>query len=193
MSKETLWQARDVILSRSGDIVEFEGQTIRGVESVATGVEYEMLTNYGWTMRLAYLRWESGEREVRAIDCNSTEHRMHDMCNRLRMSVSEVDSSPGLSWMELSQACLLSEAQPIRTTKEKASAIELLEGAGGIIARREFEKLGARFGTKEQVLGDTGRRRSYLCTVFPENDLVVPPVAFTLTRVLPVWNRFGCK
>ena len=191
MNRGVLWQARDVILSRNGEVIPIEGQTIRGIESVATGSEYSLLTNYGWTMRLAYLYWENGEREMRALDCNSTDHRMHDMCNRLRMSVSEVENNPGLAWMELSQARLKSESEPIRTTKKKASAIEFLEGAGGIVPGREFERLGAGFGTRQELMGENGRRRGYLCTTFPMNDTVVPAVAFVLARVLPVWNRYA--
>jgi len=191
MRGDVLWQARDVILSREEDISGFEGQSIASVECAATGISYSLLTNYGWTMKLAYLHWESGEREVRALDCNSTEHRMHDMCNRLRMSVSDVEHLPGIAWMELSQARLVSRVDPVRTTKKKATSIELLEGAGGIVPGREFERLGAGFGTRQELMGENGRRRGYLCTTFPMNDTVVPAVAFVLARVLPVWNRYA--
>jgi len=190
MSEVTLWQARDVILSQDEDIAEFEGQSISGVKCLAGGYSYSLLTNYGWTMQLAYLHWENGEREVRALNCNSTEHRMHDMCNRLRMSVSEVDSGSNQAWMELSQARLVSRSDPIRTTKKKATEGEFLEGAPGIPPRRELEKLGAKLGTRNELLGDAGKRRSYLCTVFPSEDIVVPAVAFVLARTLPVWNRY---
>ena len=191
MSGEVLWQAHDVILSQDQDVAGFEGQSISGVECIASGHSYSLLTNYGWTMRIAYLHWESGEREMRAVDCDAKTHRMHDMCNRLRMSVSLTDGNVSLAWMELSQARLVSESDPIRTTKKKASPGELLEGAGGISPEREFGKLGAKFGTREKVLGDPSRRRGYLCTVFPTDNIVVPAVAFTLARVLPVWNRYG--
>ena len=190
MSEAVLWQARDVILSNGDPVAGFEGQSIVGQECTASGVSYSLLTNYGWSMRVAHLTWETGEREVRALDCDSKAHRMHDICNRLRMSVSGVESSPALSWMELSQARLVSEDDPIRTTKRKATSAELLEGAGGIPPQRELEKLGARFGTREELLGDTGRRRSYLCITFPRSDTVIPAVAFALTRVLPVWHRY---
>jgi len=191
VSESTVWQARDLILSRAGGITDFEGQSISGEESMASGYSYTLLTNFGWKMRLAYLRWETGEREMRALDCNSTEHRMHDMCNRLRMSISPVEVNLNHAWMELSQARLIADSDPIRTTKKKATPIELLEGAGGISAERELEKLGARFGTREQLLGDTGRRRGYICTVFPDGDVTVPPTAFALVRVLPVWHQYG--
>jgi len=190
MSGEVLWQSRDVILSRERDITGFVGQSISGVECEASGTEYSVLTNYGWTMQLAYLHWENGEREVRALNCNSTEHRMHDMCNRLRMSVSEVGFNPSQAWMELSQARLASRSGPIRTTKKKATEVEFLEGAEGIPPRRELEKLGAKLGTRNELLGDAGKRRSYLCTVFPSEDIVVPVVAFILARTLPIWNRY---
>ena len=189
MSGQVLWQARDVILSREGAVELFEGQTIQGVESVATGPGYSLLTNYGWTMRLAYLHWENGEREMRALDCNSTEHRMHEVCNRLRISVSEVERHPALSWMELMQAYV--ETGSHRPKKRKATEIQLPEGAGGLAPKPELEKLGARFGSREKVLGDTDRRRGYLCAAFPTEDQVVPAVAFTIARVLPVWNRYA--
>lgn len=190
MTSGAIWQARDVILSRIGDVDPFEGQTVQGVESIAGGLQYLLLTNYDWTMRLAYLHWENGEREMRALDCNSTEHRMHDMCNRLRMSISPVEGRPGFAWMELSQARLIADSDPIRVTKKKASEIELLEGAGGISPKLEFERLGAEFGSRAQVLGDENRRRDYSCVAFPADNSVVPAAAFVLARVLPVWNRY---
>jgi hypothetical protein len=193
VTSTAIWQARDVILSRNGDVEPFEGQTIQGADSIAGAFQYSLLTNYGWTMRLAYLHWENGEREMRALDCNSTEHRMHDMCNRLRMSISAVDGNAGLAWMELSQARLIDAGDPIRTTKKLASEAEFMEGAGGIAPRSAFVRLGARFGTRQEVMADGSRRRGYLCVAFPHDDAVVPAVAFILARVLPVWNQYGLE
>jgi len=191
VTDDAVWQARDVILSADEPITGFEGRSIGGVDGTASGQSYCLMTNFGWKMRLACLQWESGEREMRALDCDARAHRMHDMCNRLRMSVYAVDGSPGFSWMELSQARLIAETDPIRTTKKKASEAEIMEGAGGIAPRAAFARIGAKFGTREELLGDTGRRRSYLCALFPIESAAVPAVAFTLSRVLPVWNRYG--
>ena len=188
MSEQVLWQARDVILSRDGQVEPFEGQTNQRVESVATGPGYSLLTNHGWTMRLAYLHWENGEREMRALDCNSTEHRMHGICNRIRISVYEVEGNPRLSWMELIQAYV--EEGSDRPKKRKASAVQVLEGAGGLHPAQVFRNLDASFGTRSEILSDTGSHRDFLCVAFRRDDLVVPPVAFVLTRVLPVWNRY---
>ena len=82
MTTELLWQARDLILARSDDVCDFEGQSIRGVECCAEGLIYLLSTNYGWQMDLAYLHWQSGEREVRAIGCNARESRMHGLLNQ---------------------------------------------------------------------------------------------------------------
>jgi len=186
-----LWQARDLILSEDPPIVGFEGQSVSGVECTANGISYSLLTNYRWKMQLAYLTWESGEREVRAINCDSIEHRMHDICHRVRMSVYEHAQDHDKAWIELSQARITRGGGSDRATRKQATAIQLLEGAGGIQANRELRSLGADFGTRGQILDDTGRRRGYLCTSFPTNNIVVPAVAFVLTRVLPVWNRYS--
>jgi len=191
MRTEPLWQARDLILARSDDVCDFEGQSIRGVECCAEGLTYLLSTNYGWEMDLAYLHWQSGEREVRATCCNSREPRMHNMCNRLRVSVNEAEDDPTRSWMELMQARLDDRSNPDRPTKKKATAVELLEGAGGLHPSQVFRKLGASFGTRAEVLGDTSSRRDISCVAFPGGNLLVPPIAFVLTRVLPVWNRYA--
>jgi len=191
VSGQVLWQARDLILSKDEDIRGFEGQSVSGVECTANGISYSLLTNYGWKMQLAYLTWESEEREVRAVNCDSIEHRMHDICNRVRMSVYEHAEDHDKAWIELSQARMTRGGGSDRATRKRATAIQLLEGAGGIQANRELRSLGADFGTRGQILGDPGLRRGYLCTSFATNNSVVPAVAFVLTRVLPVWNRYA--
>jgi len=49
------------------------------------------------------------------------------------------------------------------------------------------------YGTREVVLNDTSRRRTYLAVTFPKAAVDVPVAAFVLTRVLPLMKGFGRK
>jgi hypothetical protein len=68
----------------------------------------------------------------------------------------------------------------------KATHGELDEGAGISVAR-ELRAGGAiDVGTREQLIGDDGPRRSYLCATFDPEDRHTPVLAFLLTRAMPL-------
>jgi hypothetical protein len=70
----------------------------------------------------------------------------------------------------------------------KATLRELDEGAG-ISTAEVIEGLGGEVGTRGELLGDTGQRRSWMCVVFPAESVLAPVAAFTLSRIAPVQNR----
>ena len=51
----------------------------------------------------------------------------------------------------------------------------------------ELQAIGASaFGTRGEVLGDDGQRRSFMCVMFDPDTSVVPVAAFLLTRPVPL-------
>lgn len=68
---------------------------------------------------------------------------------------------------------------------------QLDEGAGMDVEKALFDAGASAYGTRAEVLGETGRTRNQMCVTFrdSEGDLV-PIVAHIATRVLPVLRSF---
>src|SRR5207248_2515300 len=105
----------------------------------------------------------------------------------LRLSVER--DSPGQDVIELKQA-RLRDGDPKRWSNcFKASMRELRNGSGVDIGRTLRRAGVSDVGTKQDVLGDTGRHRNFLCATFDARAQWPPIVAYVLTRVLPLMRR----
>ena len=69
------------------------------------------------------------------------------------------------------------------------SEFDLDQGAGFSLFS-ELKKAGAEVGTKQELLGETGRRSQYLCASFAKDNLWVPIIIYTVTRILPIANGY---
>jgi hypothetical protein len=68
----------------------------------------------------------------------------------------------------------------------KASLAELDSSAGVSVAKM-LRVAGAHdVGSREALLGDSDRRRAFLCTTFDDLVQEVPVMAFLLTRTIPL-------
>jgi hypothetical protein len=84
--------------------------------------------------------------------------------------------------------CELTQARPKGgswANLYKASLHELDEEAGASVAN-ELRRARGKVGTRWEQLGDSGRRREYLCSVFERENELAPVVGFLLTRVAPL-------
>jgi hypothetical protein len=134
----------------------------------------------GHALELAYLAAPNGERWVQCQKVDSPVRLLDSVEDRLRLTIQSVN---GHDWCELRQA---------RATGERWSSLfkptfaELDEAAEADV-NRELRSAGAvNVGTREALLGDTSRRRTFPCVVFERGDEHVPVLAFVLTRVLPL-------
>jgi len=171
-------------------IEPFKGETESGVECHGLATVYELTSHHGWSLKVFDVSWENGERDVRAVDCRGPNLplRLARLAHGLRLDVKK-ESSGNLS-VTLRQARLKRNSQEEWPRLYKATPDELLDGAKRSVTS-ELRKLGAKVGSRRELLGDTSSHKNCLCAIFPESAKHIPVVAYTLTRVLPVWNRFG--
>jgi hypothetical protein len=71
------------------------------------------------------------------------------------------------------------------------ASLDELDAAAEVDARAELLSVGAQaVGTRSKLLGDEGLRRTDLCVTYRADDLIVPVVSYTITRVLPILREW---
>ena len=156
-------------------------------EKLHADVERFLLTHEeGWTMTVGVLLLSNGDRQVLALECSKgAPPVLHGLAGRQRIGLSPEEG--GDLSMELMQSRLDSWEPPLRPSKRKVDEEELDAGAGRSV-REALESMGARFGTKQELLGESGRHRSFLYATFHPSAMEIPAVAYVLVRVLPLYH-----
>jgi hypothetical protein len=154
------------------------------LQEEAMAERFQLTHRDGWHVIIAVPKLSNGERQVWQLECSASAPQVLNGLNgRQRIGIELLPS--GELVMELMQSHMDSWQPPLRPTRRKVSEDELDAGAqrsveGCLVA------LGARFGTKEHLVGDAGKHRGYPCAVFPRKEPQIAAVAFALVRVLPL-------
>lgn len=150
----------------------------------ASGVAtlYRIVDGDGRSALLGDVRWGNDERSIAILE--TAIERLDGLVGRLRMTVQP---SGSLNVVELSSARWARAEWPSLGQAD----IEDLGRRLGIDVVAVLTSAGAvQVGLKETMLGVTNQRRSYWCAVFGDESAWVPPIAFFLTRVVPVYAGF---
>jgi len=165
-----------------------EGETVLGVVTSGSGPRFEVTGPSELRISLMDLVWANGERDVRALAAEGPKAIRRLDSGSLRLSVYKTPE--GLGWIELSVAQIRPGAADRRSNLRKAR-LDQLDLASGVDAVQTLSSAGAtKIGSKEDVLGHTDKRRSYLCAVLPWDNALLPATAYVLTRVLPLLNEY---
>lgn len=161
------------------EATDFEGASHHAVE--AAGV---VAGDPGMLLETVHQGWDLGGQAFVASRGDSSPG-YDRLVGRLRLGMKS--AAPGVQFCEL--GIVQSDAKNPFGSVRQATLTEL-DFLLGDSAAALFTEAGALdVGTREEVLGDTSRRRNYLCVTFQSGDSTVPLVAHTLTRVLPVFLR----
>lgn len=160
----------------------FSGENLNGQASPAT-----VTTADGAVLEVGHVDWSSGERDVRTFS-RLTGPAVYDRLTKgCRLGVSRAGED-GLWMCELGIVSYHPDKQPT-VIQAKPEDLEQVLGAD---VRVQLEEAGASaYGRREDILGDTSRRRNYLAVTFTDVTAPVPFVAYVLTRVLPLMTGFG--
>lgn len=135
---------------------------------------------------IAYAIFINGERDIRTLEVRREFNLFGRLQHGLRLSIKEVPDNPRSLYAELRQAFPKHSFDKHETLHPTVHELDLDNGAAGLSVFSELQKLDAEVGTKQDLLGDTGRTSNHLCARFSKDNLWVPVVAYTLTRVLPI-------
>jgi hypothetical protein len=176
------------IVSPTSASVRISGETFSAGMQEGSARAYSVSVPDGGLLEIATIYWDSGDRDVRTITRLAGPVAYDRLTKGLRLGVS---TSPGTGFFcELGIATHHTDKQPtvVRALPED---LELMLGQD---VGAMFASLGATaYGTREDIMGETNKRRFYLGVTFPDSAVDVPIAAYVLTRVLPIMKGFGRK
>jgi hypothetical protein len=175
-----------VTLAITDHVVPIEGEAVNGGRQSGLAVACELSTPDGGILEVALTSWEHGDRDVRCFKRLAGPIMYDRLVHGARLGVAskrdgQWDTELGiLRFHDDRQPTVVKAAWEDLDTVLNADARQFLldHGASGV-------------GTKDALIGDTGKRRSYLMMVSAVDDPAPPIVAYTLTRVLPLLTGFG--
>ena len=177
-----------VVVTPTADAVRISGETFTAGMQEGTARAYSVKIPDGGILEVAATYWDSGDRDVRAVTRLSGPVAYDRLLKGLRLGLSVAPD--GGYFCELGITQHHEDRQPT-VVKADASDLKLMLGSD---VGEMFRALGATaYGSREVVIDDTSRRRSYLGVTFPQTALDVPVAAYVLTRVLPLMKGFGRK
>jgi hypothetical protein len=160
--------------------VRVAAETASSVASIGRGTLFEVAgLDDSMLLTVRDTRWSNGERDIVACSRNESPERYDTLVARMRLVVLE---SRGL-YADLRQA----RVRPNRHANLFVTDIEELNRGSGVDVSATLANHGAsEVGTREALLDDPGPARGRICVRFPEDAILVPLIAYVLTRIAPV-------
>lgn len=174
----------DLRLAPTGQIVRVTGQDAAKTDDIRGTAELFSVCSPAWKMIIAHDRWDSGRQDVKLHDRGTAPQRFDRFRSSRRLGIARIGTG-GECYVELMQAQMEENDHP---TLRKVELAELSQGADCDI-EVALTKMGAKVGTRESLLGDTGRSRSRYCATFPRDAIEVAVVAYVLTRIAPFHHQ----
>ncbi len=167
--------------------VETRGQTIG--RKIQNGTAYlSDLVGPSMALRLADIRWENGEREVRGWTRGGSDEVFDEVVDRLRVGVYPTEAFDRMVVMDLRiPSGLAADGKRMtvkRTTEDELSVLLGIDASAALDSLAEV-----LVGTREELLLDTSNRRRDLCAVFPVDNLVAPAVIWSMIRPIAIAAR----
>lgn len=186
MNKELL--TLGTITIRRRDEESFENYTVGRKKSIGRVIPFHV-TDERIDMLLGYAIFINGERDIRTLDVQKEFNTFGRLKYGLRLAIQPVPDDHHKLYAELRQAFPKDNFDKHETLHPTMSEMDLDQGAGFSVFD-ELKKAGAEVGTKQELLSETGKRSSYLSVRFSKDNLWVPVIAYTATRILPISNGY---
>jgi len=176
----------DVEITLAENAVSVQGETFSNGTQSGQAFAANVRVPDGAILEVGITEWLTGEVDIRTFT-RLTGPVIYDRLTKgARLGVSDVQSD--LSTCELGILSFHADRQPTVIKASEKDLDQVIQGS----ARHSLMNLGALdVGTREDIYGDTSRRRSYQAAIFARGDFTVPIAAYVLTRVLPMYRGFG--
>jgi hypothetical protein len=177
-----------VDITLTSNAVRISGETFSAGVQEGSARAYSVSVPDGGLLEIATIYWNSGDRDVRTITRLAGPVAYDRLLKGLRLGIAPAPD--GGFFCELGITTHHTDKQPtvVRAVTED------LEMTLGQDVGAMFASLGATaYGTREDIMGETNKRRFYLGVTFPESAVDVPVAAYVLTRVMPIMKGFGRK
>lgn len=172
----------DVRLAEERQLVE--GRTLSDQPSSGVRDLYVITDRGGLIATVADTRWDANERDVRMISCEGPD-RFHNLKDALRLSVKESSQGRLVCDLRLARVKL---NDPTLSPALYLAGVDEIERGSGVALASQLESMRAEVGVRADLLDDTSNHRNGACVAFPEDETMVPVLAYIATRILPVKN-----
>jgi hypothetical protein len=163
--------------------LSFRGQTVSGHEGHAVATTWRA-TAAEFELSIHDVRWEGGERDVRASDVTLGRPAIHHLGKGHRRL--GVYAHEDCLWAELRMVQIRADDSNEWTTLLNAGTADWDEVLGSGWHQRLEHGFGVQVGTKARLIGSGDQTRERLCVRLPVRRDWVLPHLFLLTRVLPL-------
>lgn len=175
-----------VEVTLAGNSVSVQGETFSNGTQTGQAFAANVRTPDGAILEVAVTQWITGEVDVRTFTRLTGPVTYDRLTKGARLGVSELDGD--VSTCELGILSFHADRQPTVIKASDKDLDQVIQGS----ARHSLMNLGAlAVGTRQDVYGDTSKRRSYQAVMFPRGNSTIPVAAYVLTRVLPIYRDFG--
>ena len=150
---------------------------------------YSLVTGPGLQVKQALLLFggvTSPSGDVRTLDVYGTPGPFSRLLTGGRMGVRQAPEGRALVADLEAMSC--DDPNWPQARKIEMSQFDEIAGESAIDVLREAGAL--KCGTRAEVLGDTSRRRGFLCIMFPMENTIVPLLAYSITRPLAILRGF---
>jgi hypothetical protein len=167
----------------------FENYTVSRKKSIGKIIPYH-LENNRINILIGYAIFINNERDIRTLEVYDDFSTFGRLVHGLRLAIQPISGDPHNFYAELRQAFPRESFDRHETLHPTISEIDLDEGSG-LSVFEELRRAGAQVGTKQELIGESGKRSSYLCTRFSKDNLWAPIIAYVATRVLPISRGYS--
>jgi hypothetical protein len=142
----------------------------------------------GLALEVAYMKFSSGERDVRVLDVTDSPNPYIRLGHGGRLGAHPFGSDK--YFCELRVMKLRDDKWGNPVGVDEATIDQIL----GYSASGLFREIGgSSIGTRERLTGDVARRRGLLAVSFDHNNIQVPLAAYAITRPLAMLRRYGLE
>lgn len=166
----------------------FENYTVSKKKEIGKIIPFHV-TGEKIDIRIGYAIFINGERDVRTLDIQKEFNTFGRLIHGLRLAVQPIPENRQLLYAELRQAIPRDTFSKHETLHPTTSELDLDEGAG-ISVFSALTMAGAEVGTKQELIGEQGKRSPYLCAKFAKDNLWAPITAYVTTRIMPMSRGF---
>lgn len=167
----------------------YQSYTVGRKKSVGRIIPFHV-TNDKIDLRIGYTVFLNGERDIRTLEVLKEFNTFGRLVHGLRLAIQPVPGGHQELYAELRQALPKDAFDKHETLHPTTSEVDLDQGAG-LSVFEELKKVGVQVGTKQELLGEAGKRGPYLCIRFQKDNLWAPVIAYITTRVLPISRGYS--
>ncbi len=170
----------DLHLASTGRTVDAKGQQSATKTAGLRGTaELFSVRSPTWEMTIAHNRWSNDDREIVLYERGTAPQQFDRFQSACRLGLIPVGTDE--CYVGLMQAQMNESDHP---ALRKVELEELSRGADCDV-EAVLTQMGAKVGTRADLIEDTSNHRSRYCARFPGHATEVAVVAYVLTRIAP--------